>query len=198
MNVGGSRPRPRARASTAAILAAASTVVIASTVVVFWFSTAPVMVEWQLTVVVLAICLCTILTVSLYRGVRLERLGGPPRRFSLPSDFDIPLDVGSVGGDGGGAADFGEGCLVALLVLALVVLAVVTVQFLLLAVPPVLYGLYRLCDRLLRYFFAASRACKGRPWRSLRLALACTGYAVAILYGGPWLVRALWIAFVRG
>jgi len=175
--------------STAVILPLAVTIGIAIAVAVFWVSPAPVLIEWQLTILALSVCLAAFLTVGIYRGVRLATPKRRPGRLGLP---DGGWDLGGIDGisfDGGS----GEGCAVVLLVIVFVIMAVVALQLVLMILPPVIYALYRLCDALLRKIFVGERSCTGSWPGSLKLGLACTGYAVGVLVAGTWLVRAAWI-----
>ena len=164
--------------STTVILPLAVTIGIATAVAVFWVSPAPVLIEWQLTLLVLSVCLTAFLTVGLYRGVHLATPKRRPGRLGLPDggwDFGgidgASLDIGS-----------GEGCAVALLLIVFVIVAVVALQALLMLVPPVIYTLYRLCDALLRKALVGERSCSGswpdslQPGSHLRLVRGrCAG-----------------------
>jgi hypothetical protein len=176
--------------STTVILPLAVTIGIATAVAVFWASPAPVLIEWQLTLLVLSVCLAAFLTVGIYRGVHLATPKRRPGRLGLP---DGGWNFGGIDGfslDGGS----GEGCAVLVLVIVFVILAFVAVQFLLMILPPVIYALYRVCDALLRKAFVGERSCSGSWPGSLKLGLAFAGPVVGVLVAATWLVRAAWIA----
>ncbi len=175
--------------STAKILPLAVAMGVAVAVFIFWVSPDPALIEWQLTVLTLAILLCGFLTVGLYRGVQLERSRKRPhiRLPGLPESGGDGFNLGDLGGDG-------EGWLVVLALIALIVVAAVFLQALLVIVPPVLFGLYRGCDRILRLAFAGPRTCTGSWPGSLKLGLAYSGYAIGAVFAATWLVRAAWLA----
>jgi hypothetical protein len=182
--------RPGPDWSTAVILPLAVTIGVAIAVAVFWVSPAPVLIEWQLTILVLSVCLTAFLTVGIYRGVHLATPKRLPRRMGL---LDGGWNLGSVDGFSFDIGS-GEGCAVFLLVIVFVIVALIAMQFLLMILPPVIYALYRLCDALLRKVLVGERSCSGSWPGSLGLGLVYAGCAVGVLVAGTWLVRAAWIA----
>ncbi len=193
--------------------------VVATTIVlVFWISHSSPFVEFQITLLVIAIVLFAFLTLGLYRGARLERphresptytplgrTGQPSEAKAKPSSgsgwsfvgdllrgVDLPhIDLHLSNGSAGG--DDLVGCLMS--IVAWIVIAIVAVV-LLWVLAQVLWAtlfvaiavLYWVFYRALRVVFAWSRLCQGKLLRSMGYSLLYT-----VLYTG-WIFGVIWIS----
>lgn len=202
--------------STKVVLWISIPVIVTITLLVFFLSTRSVLVESQVTLGIISLCLFVFLTVGLYRGVRLERPGKDEldrsiRRFDSRDEstgprwanfFNFmfafgPPDLPHVElphidlHDMPDAGDDLVGCLLTL-VLWIGVLILITVLLWLLvqfiaALPVIAVVLYWIFYRALRVVFARSRACRGRLLRSMEYGLLYT-----LLYTG-WIFALLTI-----
>jgi hypothetical protein len=189
-------------------------VIVTITVLVFVLSNRSVIVESQITLAIISLCLFVFLTTGLYRGVRMERPGkdeldrsvqqfesraeatGSRRSDFLGLLFSFgPPDLSHVSLpkiDLPGDVDVGDdlvGCLVTLIlwiaVLALFAIALWILAQVIAALPVIAVVLYWIFYRALRVVFAKSRACKGRLLRSMGYGLLYT-----LLYTG-WVFALL-------
>jgi hypothetical protein len=192
-------------------------VIVTITLLVFVLSTRSMLVESQITVGIISLCLFIFLTTGLYRGVRLERPGkdeldrsirqfdsrdestGPRWNnfFNILFAFgppDLPrvelphLDIHDM-------PDVGDdlvGCLVTLVlwigVLILIMILLWLLTQVIAALPVIAVVLYWIFYRALRVVFAKSRACRGRLLQS-----AAYGLLYTLVYTG-WIFALLSIA----
>ena len=182
--------------STISIVKVALVLGVSIGVAIFWLSSASMMVEWELTLAALAVCLAAFLSIGLYRGVRMEKPIAKPLPFKGPDSSNLGgVNFDGLNLDGG---DNALGCLVALVaIIVFVVLAWFTLEIAVLVVPPLLYGAYRSGDRALRIVFSRSRASRGRVWLSLTYGISYTAVCIGTLFAATWAVRLAWLFATR-
>lgn len=186
--------------STKTIVLISLPMVALTAVLVFWLSKSSAWIEWQLTLLILSVCLFVFLTVGLYLGVRLKRLAPVTGRSANLNDLGLPLDVSGpavapMHVDLPGLPDVGDdlvGCLLSIVLWLVVTILVAVVfwlamQILIVGLPALLLGIYWVYYRALRIVFGKSRVCKGKLLPSLGYGLLYTTLYMGWLFAATWL-----------
>jgi hypothetical protein len=205
--------------SVRAIVLISLPVVAVVTLLVFWISHSSPYVEFQITLLVVAIILFVFLATGLYRGVRLERpqRDAPrfeplPTRNALPDGTPVSTDVldgigHSLSGvqlphidldlsDGFGGDDV-AGCLVSIVAWIVVTIALafllwLAAQALWIALFALVVALYWVFYRALRVVFARSRQCRTKWLPSLATSLLYTTLYAGWVFVVIWISRLVW------